>query len=75
MDRKTLALVLGIFFAIIGTYLALAKKHYSSETWKPTELAEKLFGQKRITRIVRFQGILFLFAGVVFILEWFGHAS
>jgi hypothetical protein len=74
MDRQTLALVLGICCVAIGAYMAFAKKHYSSETWKPTELSEKLFGQKRITGLVRFQGILVLIMGLFFLLEWLTHA-
>jgi uncharacterized membrane protein YfcA len=73
MDRQTLALILGICCIAIGVYMAFAKKHYSSETWKPTELSERLFGKKRVAGLVRFQGILIFFMGLFFLLEWFAH--
>jgi hypothetical protein len=70
MDNHTLELVLGIGCVVVGAYMAFAKKHDRSETWKPTELSEKLFGQKRITGLVRFQGILVLIMGLAFLAQW-----
>jgi hypothetical protein len=70
MDNHTLELVLGIGCVVVGSYMAFAKKHYRSETWRPTELSEKLFGQKRITSLVRFQGTLVLIMGIAFLAQW-----
>jgi hypothetical protein len=70
MDIRTWEIIIAIGLILFGSIMVFNEKHYSSGSWKPSELTKNSVGAAGAKRLAKFQGKLLILLGIGFLVHW-----